>query len=238
MPESSPLVRAPRLPYRTRDSEHQAAVVAIHGASADDLGIAKLTVESSRDRADWQQVTITEEQAPALAAALLAAAGCTQHRVVDLGADLPEVEVSIVDGQRVWEADGEGIAEDDLHPEQTMRALRRRLAVLAAARDADTRHDLAQVEDVAAYLLDVAERGTITGQEARWRAAMLLDRLAPPPRPPVVPWDSPTADVIGDFRRWSAQAQDDAHRPTEPAPDERPDTRNAEAPAEPADRGA
>jgi hypothetical protein len=129
---------------------------------------------------------VPHADAPALAAAILAAAGCENHRVIDLGGPLPQVRRGRDGAEQdpCWEA-GDVAIYDVSTAERIQAGIRSELAVLEA-RAATPQHDPAEVETVARALAkangtpwDLIPPGQDNGEDIYRRdARAVLDALA------------------------------------------------------------
>lgn len=181
----SPLLASPALPHLVTDRDVALKVATGHAYGNRPPGGRSSTVmhlELSQDGGAAMNLEMTADEAVAVAAAVLEAAGVTRHRVIDLGDELPEVTVQLDGGERTWWADGSAHAHDDAHDvELTMAPVRRRLAVLQHVATSESRHPEQAIDGVAAFLrhsgLALDGEQSLSPIEARYQAAELLDEL-------------------------------------------------------------
>jgi len=157
---ASPLVPVPELPYETsrvHEGSKGRVRVSASKVSRDPYGFVMDVMAGDSIDAG---IGVKVAEAPALAAAILAAAGCDTHRVIDLGGPMPKVIRHEGRGETVgYGSEPDGLISDAQH----LKDIRAQLALLEA-RAAIPKHDPAEV---------VAARAA---RSAYWRSIGQPDR--------------------------------------------------------------
>lgn len=128
--------------------------------------LVRVALESMEGSSDGY---VAADRAPALAAAILAAAGLEHHRVIDLGGPLPRV---IREGSQ--SRSGNTVVDGGADRDAWLLGKVRECLALLDDRTTTSRHDPAEFDAV----LEVITQGRFLGAASREEASAILDALA------------------------------------------------------------